>query len=86
MFYGKIERLKENLTFLAKTVFCLFSEPFPVAKAVQPGLVFSIIARGLAVNCATLAKNAITDNIAVGAVLPQVHVALFRLLDSMILL
>lgn len=64
----------------------MFSEPFPVTKAIQPGAVFSIIARGLAVNCATLSKNAITDNIAIGAVLPQVHVALFRLLDSLILL
>lgn len=64
----------------------LISEPFPVSKAVQPGLVFSIIARGLAVNCATLSKNAITDNIAIGAILPQVHVSLFRLLDSLILL
>lgn len=57
-----------------------------MTKAVQPGLVFSIIARGLAVNCATLAKNAITDNIAIAAILPQVHVSLFRLLDSLILL
>lgn len=62
------------------------SEPFPVAKAVQPGLVLSVISRGLAVNCATLLKNAIIDNVAVGALLPQVHVSLFRLLDSMILL
>lgn len=63
-----------------------YSDPFPVAKSVQPGLVFSIIARGLAVNCATLTKNAITDNIAIAAVLPQIHVSLFRLLDSLILL
>lgn len=62
------------------------SEPFPVTKAVQAGPVFSIIARGLAVNCATLARNAITDNIAIAAILPQIHVALFRLLDSLILL
>lgn len=66
--------------------FCVFSEPFPVAKSIQPSKIFSIIARGLAVNCATLSKNAITDNIAIGAILPQIHVSLFRLLDSLILL
>lgn len=65
--------------------FLKISGPFPIAKAIQPGLVFSIIARGLAVNCAILWKNAITDNIAIGAILPQVHVSLFRLLDSLIL-
>lgn len=63
-----------------------YSDPFPVPKAVQTGMVFAIIARGLAVNCATLTKNAITDNIAIGALLPQMHVSLFRLLDSLILL
>ncbi|XP_055325802.1 proline-, glutamic acid- and leucine-rich protein 1 [Sitodiplosis mosellana] len=73
----------KNLTDYLRIALC---EPFPVTKAVQPGLLFSIIARGLAVNCATLAKNAITDNIAIAAILPQVHGALFRLLDTLILL
>lgn len=67
-------------------MFYFASEPFPVTKAVQPGLVFSIISRGLAVNCSTLSKNAIIDNVAVAAILPQIHISLFQLLDSVILL
>lgn len=59
--------------------------PYPVAKQVLPSRLLSLISRGLAVNCTTLAKNLITDNIAVGALVPQLHVGLFQLLDSLIL-
>lgn len=62
-----------------------YSEPFHVAKAIQPAKILGLISRGLAVNCTTLAANLITDNIAVGALLPEMHVALFGLLDAMII-
>lgn len=47
--------------------------------------IIGVISRGLAVNCTTLSKNLISDNIAVGALLPQLHVKLFKLLDSLIM-
>lgn len=46
--------------------------------------IIGVISRGLAVNCTTLSKNLISDNIAVGALLPQLHVKLFKLLNSLI--
>lgn len=63
-----------------------FSEPFPTAKAVLPTSIFTLVSRGLAVDCVTLSKNAITDNIAMGALLPKIHVSLYRLLDTLIIL
>lgn len=51
----------------------------------MPAKILSLISRGLAVNCSTLASNLITDNIVMGALLPALHVSLFRLLDAMIL-
>lgn len=72
--------------FKSRFLLSMCSEPFPVSKAVQPGSILSLISRGLAVNCTTLSKNLITDNVAIGALLPQIHVALFRLLDTLILL
>ncbi len=35
-------------------------------------------------NCMTLSKNLITDNVALGALLPQIHVTLFGVLDKLI--
>lgn len=64
-------------------LFC--REPFPVPKQIIPTKILALVSRGLAVNCATLSKNLITDNIAVGALIPQIHVALFQLLDALIL-
>lgn len=65
---------------------CVYSEPFPTAKLIQPERIIAVITRGLGVTCQTLSRNTITDNIAVGTLLPQIHVALFNLLDTLILL
>lgn len=61
-----------------------FSEPFPVPKSIQPDKIIAMISRGLAVNCMTLSKNLITDNVALGTLLPQIHVTLFGVLDKLI--
>lgn len=61
-----------------------FREPFPVPKSIQPDKIIAMISRGLAVNCMTLSKNLITDNVALGALLPQIHVTLFGVLDKLI--
>lgn len=66
--------------------FFYFREPFPVAKQIQPAKILGLISRGLAVNCNTLSINQIVDNIIVGFFLPEIHVALFELLDSLILM
>lgn len=67
------------------TTFLASRSPYPVPKQILPARVLALISRGLAVNCTTLAKNLITDNIAVGALVPQLHIALFQLLDALIL-
>lgn len=61
-----------------------FREPFPVNKCIKAELIIAMISRGLAVNCLTLSTNLIIDNIALGALLPQIHVSLFGVLNKFI--
>lgn len=69
---------------LMQFFFSICSEPFPVVKSIQPAKILNLIARGLAVNCSLLSKNLIIDNVAVGALIPRIHVALLTLLNSLI--
>lgn len=64
----------------------IFREPFPVETTVDVENIFGIISRGLAVNCSTLSSNLIRENIAIGALIPDIHVILFKLLDVLIML
>lgn len=68
---------------LCKFLEIILVEPFPVSKAIYPTKIMNLIVRGLSVNCTTLSKNPITDNIAVGALLPEFHCNLFRVLDAL---
>ncbi|XP_039288323.1 proline-, glutamic acid- and leucine-rich protein 1 [Nilaparvata lugens] len=56
---------------------------FPVAKPVLPDAIMGAICRGLAVTCASLGP-AKTDSIALGSVLPQVHIHLLNLMMDLI--
>lgn len=62
-----------------------FSEPFPCSKPIQPERILSIVVRCVNIDCHTLNRNSITDNIAVAALLPQIHVSAFQLLNTLIL-
>lgn len=59
-------------------------QPFSQPKSIHAVKVLNIVIRGLGVNCTTLAKNPITDNIAVGLLLPGIHVKLLKVLDALI--
>lgn len=61
------------------------SEPFPCSKLIQPERIISVVSRCLNIDCHTLNRNSVTDNISVAALLPQVHVAAFHLLNTLIL-
>lgn len=61
------------------------SEPFPAPKSIQGAKILTLVSRGLAINSSTLARNAIVDNIALGGLLPELHVALYQLLNTLIL-
>lgn len=74
-----------NKKYQLHLIFFNFREPFPVGKQIQPAKILGLISRGLAVNCSTLSINLIIDNIIVGALLPELHVSLFKLLESLIL-
>lgn len=78
--YQAVTRFNNLVTFLKVAL----KEPFTVAKQVTPRKILNLIVRGLSVNCDMLAKNAITDNLAVGAVLPSVHIQLLSLLDALV--
>jgi hypothetical protein len=55
-----------------------------VEKTVLPDEILGIICRGLAVASHTMGKKVSTDVLMVGAMLPQIHVALLKVLDSLI--
>lgn len=54
-------------------------------KTVLPDEILGVICRGLAVNSHTMGKKVSADLLMVGAVLPQIHIALLKVLDSLII-
>ncbi|RZF36203.1 hypothetical protein LSTR_LSTR008529 [Laodelphax striatellus] len=56
---------------------------FPVPKPVLPDAIMGAVCRGLAVTCASLGPTK-TDSIALGSVLPEVHVHLLNLMMDLI--
>jgi len=48
--------------------------------------IIKLISRGTAINCETLSKNLIFDNIILGSLIPQIHIHLLNILNSLILL
>ncbi|KAL5285047.1 PELP1 family protein [Megaselia abdita] len=78
--YQAVTRLNNLVTFLKVAL----RDPYPVAKQVTPRKVLNVIVRGLSVNYDMLAKNGITDNLIVGAVLPGLQIQLLSLLDTLI--
>jgi hypothetical protein len=64
-------------------VFC--SSEFPVEKTVLPDEILEVVCRGLAVTSHTMGKKVSTDLLMVGAMLPQIHVTLLKVLDSLII-
>lgn len=77
--YQTVTRFNNLITFLKVAL----KDPFSVAKQVTPRKILNVIVRGLSVNCEMLAKNAITDNLAVGAILPSFQIQLLSLLDTL---
>lgn len=74
-----------QILYVVIFLFC-FREPFPVSKSIHVMKIINLIERGLEVNCQTLTRNSIIDNIALGALLPEFHVKLFDLLAGLILI
>lgn len=56
-----------------------------MAKSVQPVRIFALITRGLSIDCTILSKNLISDNIAIGSFLPHLHICLYKIVNSLIL-
>lgn len=56
-----------------------------MAKSVQPVRIFALITRGLSIDCTILSKNLISDNIAIGSFLPNLHICLYKIVNSLIL-
>lgn len=54
-------------------------------KTVLPDEILAVICRGLAVNSHTMGKKMSADLLMVGAMLPQIHTALLKVLDSLII-
>ncbi|KAJ6622011.1 Proline-, glutamic acid- and leucine-rich protein 1 [Pseudolycoriella hygida] len=81
---NRISQLAHRLRNLCTILEVVLTEPFPVAKSIQPDKIVAMISRGLAVNCVTLSKNLITDNVALGALLPEIHTKLFGVLEKLI--
>lgn len=50
-----------------------------------PDEIFGVVCRGLAVTSHTMEKKVSTDLLMVGAMMPQIHVALLKVLDSLIM-
>lgn len=50
-----------------------------------PEEILGVICRGLAVNSQTMEKNVSPDLVMVGAMLPQIHIALLEVLDCLIM-
>jgi hypothetical protein len=64
---------------------CFCSSEFPVEKTVLPDEILGVICRGLAVTSYAMEKKVSTDLLMVGAMLPQTHVALLKVMDSLII-
>jgi hypothetical protein len=69
---------------LTKMYHLFYSSQFPVEKTVLPDEVLGIVCRGLAVTSHTMGKKVSADHLMVGAMLPQIHVSLLKVLDSLI--
>lgn len=50
-----------------------------------PDEILGVICRGLAVNSQTMGKKVSADLLMVGAMLPQIHIALLKVLDCLII-
>jgi hypothetical protein len=61
-----------------------YSSEFPVEKTVLPDEILGVVCRGLAVTSHTMGKKVSADLLMVGAMLPQIHISLLKVLDSLI--
>lgn len=77
-------QLETRFVNICKYFVAVLVEPFPVPKSIKPAKILQLISRGLSVNCSLLSKNIIIDNVALGIIIPRIHVALLTLLDSLI--
>jgi hypothetical protein len=64
-------------------LFC--SSEFPVEKTVLPEEILGVVCRGLAVTSHAMENKVSPDLLMIGAMLPQIHVALLKVLDSLII-
>jgi hypothetical protein len=61
-----------------------YRSEFPVEKTVLPDEILGVVCRGLAVTSHTMGKKVSPDLLMVGAMLPQIHISLLKVLDSLI--
>ncbi|XP_067014311.2 proline-, glutamic acid- and leucine-rich protein 1 [Anabrus simplex] len=79
-----VYRMTRRFINLSRFLQCMFRAEFPVAKAVLPDLVLSLVCRGLAVTSKTLGKKISNEKLALSLALPQIHLALLKVVRSLI--
>lgn len=80
----RVYQLMNRFINVSKFLQAILLSEFPVEKTVLPDEILGIVCRGLAVTSHTMGKKVSADLLMVGAMLPQIHVALLKVLDSLI--
>ncbi|XP_055851289.1 proline-, glutamic acid- and leucine-rich protein 1 [Episyrphus balteatus] len=70
---------------LIRYLIAALRQPYPVPKAIAPKKILNLITRGLGVTCLMLQRNQISDNLAIGTLLPKMQMHLWELLEATIL-
>ncbi|KAK9504576.1 hypothetical protein O3M35_010881 [Rhynocoris fuscipes] len=81
---NQAQRLTHLFSNLAQFLSVLLLGPFPLEKSVNPEAIFSIICRGLSVNCRTLEANITCDTLILSTQIPAIQEACLGLLDALI--
>lgn len=53
-------------------------------KVLRPNQILALLKRGLEVNPKSVTRNAIQENLILAAILPQIHLTLYEVLDAFI--
>ncbi|KAJ9601633.1 hypothetical protein L9F63_000241 [Diploptera punctata] len=70
---------------ISKCLQAMLVSKFPVEKTVLPDAILGVVCRGLAVNNRSLGKKISPDVLMISAMLPQLHITMLRLLDSLVI-
>ncbi|XP_049852287.1 uncharacterized protein LOC126330094 [Schistocerca gregaria] len=81
----RIQRLAMRFINLSCFLQELLVRELPVAKRVMPQLFVNLFVRGFGVNSNTISKHVTADKLIVGCLIPQMHIAMFKLLGALIM-